>query len=370
MSACDVLVVLQDLALGGTERVALRLSGAWARTGRRVRLLCGDARGPATAWLDPAVELVACDPPIPRGPGSRTRLARAMARELTEHPTPVLFVPGNFHWPLVAAASALPAGTRPLVVAQVSNPLRRPDRDPLRRAWAAARARRRLAGADAVVTLTVAEAQAADRLLGRPLVLPIALPALDDDAPPPVPSPSGPPQVLGLGRLVRQKRFDLAVRAFALADVPGSRLVLVGDGPEAPALRRLVERLGVQDRVAFAGAVDDVRPWLDRARALVLPSDFEGYGAVVVEALAAGRPVVATDRVPAAVELVNRPERGAVVPAGDVAALARALQTVLTAPPPDPARVAEGLDAFRLGPSAAAYLALFDTLSAGSAARS
>ena len=354
----DIAVVLHDLALGGTERVALRLAGAWARAGRRVRLVCGDPRGPAAAWLDPAVEMVACDPPVPRGLGARERLGRALATELAVRPARVLFVPGNHHWPVIAPVAALARPLRPAIVAQVSNPLRRPDRDPLRRALSAARARRRLAGADALATLTEAEARAAERLLGRAVAHRIPLPALDDDAPPPAPLAPGAPEVLCLGRLVRQKRWDRALRAFAQADVAGARLAFVGDGPERDALVRLSRRLGLAERVDFAGAVDHVRPLLERARVLLLPSSFEGYGAVVVEALAAGRPVVATDRVPAAVELVDRPGRGAVVRAGDARALAAALRIVLTTPPVPVEE--DGLDAFRLGPVAAAYLDLFD----------
>ena len=96
---------------------------------------------------------------------------------------------------------------------------------------------------------------------------------------------------------------------------------------------------------------------LDAARLLVLPSRFEGYGAVVVEALGAGRPVIATATTPAVGDLMTDPERGIVVPPGDVAALATAIRTLLDRPAPDPDRLADAVSAYRIGAGAQAYLA-------------
>ena len=135
----------------------------------------------------------------------------------------------------------------------------------------------------------------------------------------------------------------------------------MGEGPLRADLAALAASLGVGDRVELPGYVPDLRPWLDRARVFLLSSRYEGYGAVVVEALAAGRPVVAFDTTPAVGELLSgAPDRGIVVPAGDLDALARALERALARPSRDPAALAAAVDRFRIGPVAQAYLALFD----------
>lgn len=75
-------IVLHDLPLGGTERIALRLAGAWAARGVAVTVFVGHASGPLAALAPGAATLVAADPPIPRGRGSRERLGHAAARTL------------------------------------------------------------------------------------------------------------------------------------------------------------------------------------------------------------------------------------------------------------------------------------------------
>jgi glycosyltransferase involved in cell wall biosynthesis len=353
-----VLIVLHDLALGGTERIALRLARAWAQSGRWVTILCGDPSGPLADKLDPAVELALPDPPIPRAPGSRRRLGRALVQLLRRRSFDVVFVPGNFHWAVLPALGAAP--WRPPVVAQISAPLFRRGRGPMRQAVFNAGSRRRLAIADALVALSPETAREADAMLGRRITTAIRLPALEDGAAPAPPSDE--PLVLCAGRLVPEKGFDVALRAFARLKAPGARLAIVGEGPELPRLEALARDLGLEDRVEFAGYAPDIRPWLRRARLLLLTSAFEGYGAVIVEALGAGRPVVATDCTPAARELLATREAGRVAPIGDVSALARDIDAVLAQVPPDRERLARLVDGYRIGAVSQDYLALFDRL--------
>src|SRR5437762_14355687 len=94
--ARSILVVLHDLPLGGTERIAIRLANRWAKAGRKVTLLCGSRSGPLAGMIDEAVEVVECHPAIPRGPGSRRALGREVASWIRRHRPDVLFVPGNF----------------------------------------------------------------------------------------------------------------------------------------------------------------------------------------------------------------------------------------------------------------------------------
>lgn len=116
----------------------------------------------------------------------------------------------------------------------------------------------------------------------------------------------------------------------------------------------------MSERVSLPGFVPDIGPWLHRSRVLLLSSHYEGYAAVIIEALAAGRPVVATACTPAAQELLTLPDRGCVVPIGDVPAMTRALRAKLNEAAPDPERLAAAVAHFRIGPISQAYLRIFD----------
>ncbi len=115
--------------------------------------------------------------------------------------------------------------------------------------------------------------------------------------------------VLVVSRLEPEKQVGAAIRAFAeiVKAQPGAGLVVVGDGSESAALRSLARSLGVEKRAVFAGARDPF-PFYKTADVLLLTSDFEGYGMVIVEALAAGCPVVSYD-------VGVAPEAGAIIAA-------------------------------------------------------
>ena len=138
--------------------------------------------------------------------------------------------------------------------------------------------------------------------------------------------------VLSVGRLAPEKRLDALVRAVAKAEDPRLVLVLVGDGPERSRLVQLAHERGV--RLVLAGD----RPWERIAEAYVaaevfaLLSERETWAVVVNEAAASGLPLVLSDRVGAAHDLLRDGENGFLIPAGDVEAAARALR-VLAADP-------------------------------------
>ena len=144
--------------------------------------------------------------------------------------------------------------------------------------------------------------------------------------PPPAPLPSPPAREPGLfvfaGRLVAVKNLPLAFAA--LAAVPDARLVVVGDGPDAQALRAVAP-----PQVSFVGALprEGVLSWLARAEAALLPSDNENYPHVAVEAHACGVPVIAT-RVGGVPEIVADGVDGLLVERGDVDGFAAAMRAV------------------------------------------
>jgi len=360
MAAPSILIVLHDFALGGTERVAVRLAEAWAKRGAAATIFAGSDVGPLRALAGEAVEIVIAEPPIPRGSGSRRRLAQAARAFVEQRRFDGIFIPGNFHWPVAAAL----AGSGIAVVAQVSAALDKPQRGRLRQ-WAfEVRMRHLLRRVQAVVALSDVARDQADRILRRPVTTTIALPALSDDAAPPLLIPeTKPPIMLAAGRLVPEKGFARLIDAFVSLPEGTARLVIVGDGPDADALRRQSETLGLGDRVELVGYVADIRPWLDAARLFVLASDFEGYPSVLVEALAAGRPVVATDCTPAT-RLLDTPGAGMVVPLNDSEALARSIAAMLAQSPPDPEALAGLVAHHRISAVASEYLDLFARLRA------
>lgn len=140
------------------------------------------------------------------------------------------------------------------------------------------------------------------------------------------------PYLLSVGRLVHQKGFDLLIRSFSLIakDYTDINLVIAGEGQEAASLHALVAQLKLEDRVYLAGRVQDVPALMRSALAFVLASRYEGFPNVLIEALGAGLPVVATDCPGGSREILEGGEFGILVPSEDERALAAALRTLLT----------------------------------------
>jgi glycogen(starch) synthase len=151
----------------------------------------------------------------------------------------------------------------------------------------------------------------------------------------PMPLPSTAPRLLCLGRLVREKGFDLALKALAavLPRFPYVRLIIAGDGPERPALQRQTVELGLESFVEFTGWVarEDVPALMNQAVALVMPSRREGLPLVALEAAQMARPVIAA-RVGGLPEIVAHGQTGLLVDREDVAGLARAFSLLLENP--------------------------------------
>ena len=352
-----ITVVLHDLPLGGGERIAIRLANRWAESDRKVTVLCGSRHGSLADLIDKSVEVVECHPRIPRGPGSRRKLGKATAEFLSDRPSDILFVPGNYHWPVMPAVARLPRHLRPGVVAQIGTPMYRHGRGPLRQVVYNRRTQWQFRCVDSAISLSDSMTEDADRVLGRRITQCLRLPAVDDHHE--APAAASGKLIVAAGRLVKEKGFDVALKAFSLLDDPDARLAILGEGPQRQNLIDLAHALGIADRVEFPGFVPDIRPWLETARTFLLSSYYEGYAAVIVEALAAGRPVVCTDCTPAAYELVTG-GAGAVAPIGDAAGLAAGLRLVLNAPAPSPASLAARVSGYRLGPIADDYLRVFD----------
>lgn len=144
------------------------------------------------------------------------------------------------------------------------------------------------------------------------------------------PPPGAPPRyILGMGRLCPEKRFDVLIEAYATLHRSGFErdLVILGEGPERFALEQLAKQRNISNRVHLPGFMLSPHGWLRGADIFVLTSQFEGFGLVLVEALAVGTPVVAVDAVGGGPrEILSGGDFGVLVPPGDTDALAEGVR--------------------------------------------
>ncbi|MBF2000022.1 MAG: glycosyltransferase family 4 protein [Synechococcales cyanobacterium M58_A2018_015] len=140
--------------------------------------------------------------------------------------------------------------------------------------------------------------------------------------------PRIPPTILCCGQMIPRKGIDLLLQAFARVIQSGllANLLLVGREAELPQMMQPLPA-DVKDHIEFAGfqAPDNLPHFFQRADLFVLPSRYDGWGVVVNQALGAGLPIICSDAVGAAADLVTPGVNGTIVPAGDVEALVAAL---------------------------------------------
>jgi glycosyltransferase involved in cell wall biosynthesis len=143
------------------------------------------------------------------------------------------------------------------------------------------------------------------------------------------------------GHVTHRKGFDVLLDAFARAGLADARVLVIGDGPELDALRRRADGLGIADRVHWMGRRDDAAALLAGCGVFVLPSRNEGMANVMLEAMAAGTPVIASDvsGVRTALAAEGGAPAGWIVPPDDADALAAALREVAALLRDDPAAV-------------------------------
>jgi len=358
--AAHIVLVLHDFSGGGSERIAIRLAQRWSAAGRRVTIVAGTEAGVARGLAE-GIAVIAFRHDLGRSIPDRLHFGRAAAGMVAALAPDVVVSPGNWHVPAFGAMRL--AGMRRPVVAKISNPVRAAERGPpFQRVQNAAFARV-TAHYAALVAMSPALAAEAEAVLRRPVAT-IAEPNLPDDWTPPLPTPRDPRRIVAAGRMMPQKDFGLALATLAALG-PEWHLDLLGDGRECARLEIHAVALGVRDRVIFHGHVADTTPFLRTATAFLCTSRYEGYPAVLIEALAAGTPVVTTPCSPAVPEIMSDASFGEVAMAmpGALAAAVRAVMGRI----PDATLIAEQLGRHRIARSAAAWLALLDDVVAANA---
>jgi len=372
----DIALLVHSMTGGGAEQVCLTLGRAFRARGLSVDLVLARAEGPLLAEVPEDVRIVDC------GVGTSMAWSSALVAYLREsRPRSVLAHMEGAG--LVALWARLRARVAVPVVVAVHNM-------PLRHAEAAASFRQRrlvplasammLRGAEGLVAVSAGVAVELARMAGIPreriTVIPnpveterirraaIGRPDHPWLAEAGTEREGGRPVILAAGRLTAQKDFPTLIRAFALAFAEGrERLVIFGEGEDRADLETLVAAQGLADRVALPGHSAALWPAMARAQLFVLSSRWEGFGNVLVEALACGCPVVATDCPSGPSEILAGGAFGRLVPPADRLELANAMRIALTQPRQGDVlqRRAEDFAADR---AAEAYLALLQERSA------
>lgn len=378
MATDRIALVVSDFEGGGVERNLTNLALGLARLGVETWLLVGDPDHAYLRDLDPAVRLLGVTEP-------RT----AFLRDFLRRERPDCLVTGKLADDLAAlkARRGLPlaAGGATRLVAAVGTPLSGRFAahrwNPLK-TW---RETRRIGhGYRQLDGLTAVSRAIADDLrqyfgIRRVPIAVLANPILPDDLPDlaaaPCPHPwlaeprgaGRPPVIVALGGLRQVKGFDTLLRAFARLADQRARLILIGEGKERGHLGALAGRLGLADRLDLAGFRANPFPYLARADLLALSSRREGLPNALVEAMALGTPVVATDCTGGVRDLLQSGPGGGrlgpLVPVDDPAALAAALdETLRRRDTLDRGPLRQAAAPYRLLPAARAYLEFFRSL--------
>ncbi|WP_052732095.1 glycosyltransferase [Devosia geojensis] len=333
----DVCFLVRAMAGGGAQRDAVLLANGLAAMGIITAIATLGANGPLAELVDRRVRF------IDLGEGRRRRMALAagpIARFLrTGRPRVLVASEASGNGLAVLVSRLLPAAERPrLVLREVASPLAARRHDPHWQNRLGYRLAPLLyAKADLLVTLSQG---ARDELVTHFGLSPAQVVNLGTNAvltDMGARAPDGTREaglIVNVARLSREKDHETLLLAFAsLIRTHPARLVIVGDGPERARIEQTIAMLGLAGHVTLAGFLADPTPLLARAALFASASRHEGLGNALIEAMALGVPVVATNAPHGPREVLAGGRLGALVPVGDAEALADAMAGALDAPP-------------------------------------
>lgn len=331
----DLTLFIPDLTGGGAERVMVNLAKGISERGYKVDLLLVNALGPYLAQVPSQVRIVELE-------ANRTGLSIfGLARYARSSKTPVI-VSALHHanLALLFAKRLFRLNTR--VIPTIHNTLSS-ERENMR--TVKSRIQHALIGtcygwADVIVAVSneaaadLIDNTGIDRDKVRTIYNPVITSDIWDRARESVDHPwfssDATPLVLAIGRLTEQKDFPTLIHAFKrVVQNRSARLMILGEGEERLALERLAAKLELGELVAFPGFVQNPYAYLDRANVFVLSSKWEGLPTVLIEGLALGVPLVATNCKSGPREILAGGKYGELVPVGDSKALAEAIVRAL-----------------------------------------
>ncbi|HEY0629398.1 MAG TPA: glycosyltransferase [Sphingomicrobium sp.] len=325
----DVAIMLFDLTVSGVSRNAVRVANAAQAAGLKIEVWLAQARGELRDELDPDIAQRALGAELAAGYTRRERklaskaLAGSLASLYAERRPLVALSAGNHFHDLAVAARRLVTEREMRLIGRVSNAAPNANRslNPFKLMMKRRKAAARYAAMDRIVAVS---GEIRDELVAELKVpstkvsiirngIDLAFVERQSADVAEWPWRDNAPVLLGVGRLVPQKNFELLIEAFALACRQRPlRLAILGDGPEG-AREALLDRarsLGVADDVWLPGHVANPYPYYRRAGLFVLSSRWEGMSNALLEAMACGCPVVAAKSAAGSAEILDRGKYG------------------------------------------------------------
>lgn len=315
---------IYSLGPGGAERVMSVLASAWTSRGHKVTIVTYDKGCPAFYPLHPEVtlqKLRLSGGSVVRRVSNHLRRIPAFRRIIREtRPDIVISFMNRTNVLVLMAAIGLDV---PVVVSERTDPRRYSLGFPYGclRHWLYRKAM-------SVVVQSKAQAGWFKQMSNRVAVIPNPVQPCANDRNSQARRTS---LVMAAGRLSHEKGFDLLLTAFAKINQkhPDWNLVIYGDGPERPALERQIRELNLNGRVQLPGVTAHLSTHFRTAGCFVLSSRFEGFPNVLIEALACGCPVVASNCTDSISEIVRHDWNGLVIPPEDPDDLANVLRLIM-----------------------------------------
>jgi len=343
MSQPRIALLVPTLTGGGVERVMVNLANEYASRGLNIDLVLFRKVGPYISEVDSAVNVVnleAKKAPVYAAMGALRPLRHYLSRA-----KPSALLSGLTRCNIVAVLAKLTTRSETRLVVSEHNHITSviKESDTMRIKTLPILARSTYPFADSVVAVSDGAADEFSEVTGlsRRTIQTIYNPIVSDDlfekaaesCTHPWLNTEGPAVVLAAGRFTPVKDYHTLVRAFDLIHSQRDlRLVIIGDGEQRDAIEELIGDSDLGDVVDLPGFVDNPYSFMRAADVLALSSKWEGFGNVLVEAMACGTPVVSTDCPSGPSEILVNGKYGMLVPVEDEAALADAIAETLDSP--------------------------------------
>lgn len=362
-----IALFMPSFAGGGTERVFLSLAKGFLDKGKGVDLVVADNFGELKTQIDERIHVVDLK-------SKRISLSLFRLIDYLKNEKPAILLSGLTHANLIAIwAKQLSRSSTPIVISEhnILSPHIRQDIG-IKEKLVLFLARFFYKGSDGIVAVSeTVKNDLSDFLkISKSMIQTISNPldlekiqTLSQNLPQhPWLDPKQLPVILSVGRMVWQKDFRTLLSAFEIVlKKIDARLIILGDGPERPIIKKRISEAGLEGKISLPGFEQNPYAFMHLSDVFVLSSVYEGFALVLVEAMACGIPVISTDSCGGPVEILESGKYGRLVPPKNPAVLANAILDILESPPDISEAKTRTLD-FSLESITAQYLDLFDAV--------